>query len=96
MNSKLYNPSYLNLRNIILIIGTFIFLGLSIFILFTQRTGYLYINDYTNTYIVIASLFIAILILSIAYLIVPIVLESEEKRLVHLIVNLLFILLQLR
>ena len=80
MNSKLYNPSYLNLRNIILIIGTFIFLGLSIFILFTQRTGYLYINDYTNTYIVIASLFIAILILSIAYLIVPIVLRVRRKK----------------
>ena len=80
MNNNLYNLSFLNIRNILLIGGSLIFIVLSIFVLFRQRVEPLYINEYTNIYIFSASIFIIILIFSIGYLIFPIINRVRRKK----------------
>ena len=51
MNNNIYNINFLNLRNLLLILGTLTFLALSIFALLRQRVDLIYINDYTGIYI---------------------------------------------
>ncbi len=80
MNNNLYNLSFLNIRNILLIGGSLIFIVLSIFVLFRQRVEPLYINEYTSIYIFSASIFIIILIFSIGYLIFPIINRVRRKK----------------
>ena len=80
MNNNLYNFSFLNIRNILLIVGSLIFILLSIFVLFRQRVEPLYINEYTNIYIFSASIFIIILIFSIGYLLFPIINRVRRKK----------------
>ena len=46
MNNKLYNLSFFNVRNLLLVVGTLAFLALAVFLLLMQRNDYLNINDY--------------------------------------------------
>ncbi len=80
MNNKRYNNTLLDLRIIFLIIGSIVFLSLSFFVLFMQRNDSIEISNYSNIYILFASLFIIILILSLAYLILPIILRVRRKK----------------
>ena len=80
MNNKLYNLSFFNVRNLLLVVGTLAFLALAVFLLLMQRNDYLNINDYSNAYIVLASIFVSILVISIGYLIVPIVIRVRRKK----------------
>ena len=80
MKNKLYNFSFLNLRNIILAITSFIFIFLSIFVLIMQRAGSVYMSEYTNLYIVFAFTFISILVFSITYLIYPIIIRVRRRK----------------
>ena len=80
MNNKLYNLSFFNVRNLLLVIGTLAFLALAVFLLLMQRNDYLNINDYSNAYIVLASIFVSILVISIGYLIVPIIIRVRRKK----------------
>ena len=50
MNNKHINFSFLNLRIIFLIIGSFVFLGLSFLVLFNQRTNTSGNLEYSNIY----------------------------------------------
>ncbi len=80
MNNKHINFSFLNLRIIFLIIGSFVFLGLSFLVLFNQRTNTSGNLEYSNIYILFASIFIIILICSLAYLLFPIILRVRRKK----------------
>ena len=80
MNNKHINFSFLNLRIIFLIIGSFVFLGLSFLVLFNQRTNTTGNLEYSNIYILFASIFIIILICSLAYLLFPIILRVRRKK----------------
>ena len=80
MNNNFYNINFLNFRNILLILGTLTFLGLSIFALLRQRIETIYFNDYSNIYIAFASILIIILICSIGYLIIPILMRVKRKK----------------
>ena len=80
MNNKYKNINFLNFRNIILILGAVIFLGLSFFVLFMQRINTMPISGYSSVYIMFSSVLIIILIVSIVYLIFPIVLRVKRKK----------------
>ncbi len=80
MNNNIYNINFLNLRNLLLILGTLTFLALSIFALLRQRVDLIYINDYTDIYIFCASVFIIVLIFSIGYLVFPILIRVRRKK----------------
>ena len=80
MSNNLYNVNFLNLRNLLLIFGTLTFLGLSIFALLRQRIESFYVYDYTSAYIIGASVLIVILVLSIAYLVLPIIIRVKRKN----------------
>ena len=80
MSNNLYNVNFLNLRNLLLIFGTLTFLGLSIFALLRQRIESFYVYDYTSAYIIGASVLIIILVLSIAYLVLPIIIRVKRKK----------------
>ncbi len=80
MNNNFYNVNFLNLRNLLLILGALTLLGLSTFALLRQRIETIYTYDYINIYILIASILIIVLIFSIAYLIIPIVMRVRRKK----------------
>ena len=80
MNNKYNYISVLNLRIILLIIGSILFLGLSFVLLFNQRTNIIESLDYSNVYILFASLLILILFFSLFYLLFPIFLRVRRKK----------------
>ena len=80
MNNKYINISVLNLRIILLILGSLIFIGLSFVLLFYQRTNTASTLDYSNIYILFAALLTLILIFSLIYLLFPIYLRVRRKK----------------
>jgi two-component system nitrogen regulation sensor histidine kinase NtrY len=80
MNNKYINISVLNLRIVLLILGSLIFIGLSFVLLFYQRTNTASTLDYSNIYILFAALLTLILIFSIIYLLFPIYLRVRRKK----------------
>ena len=80
MNKQINRLNFFNLRNVILIIFSFIFIILSSFTIFNQRSNNLETLPYLNLYIVISSLFIVALIISISFIIFPILLRISRKK----------------
>ena len=80
MNKQINRLNFFNLRNVILIIFSFIFIILSSFAIFNQRSNNLETLPYLNLYIVISSFFIAALIISISFIIFPILLRISRKK----------------
>tara|TARA_A100001015_G_scaffold23164_1_gene26216 strand:+ start:930 stop:2711 length:1782 start_codon:yes stop_codon:yes gene_type:complete len=80
MNKQINRLNFFNLRNVILIIFSFIFIILSSFAIFNQRSNNLETLPYLNLYIVISSLFIVALIISISFIIFPILLRISRKK----------------
>ena len=80
MNNKYINISVLNLRIILLILGSLIFLGLSFILLFYQRNNTVNTLDYSNVYILFAVILTLILIFSLIYLLFPIYLRVRRKK----------------
>ena len=80
MNNKYINISVLNLRIILLILGSLIFIGLSFVLLFYQRTNTVSTLEYSNIYILFAALLTLILIFSLIYLLFPIYLRVRRKK----------------
>ena len=80
MNNKYINISVLNLRIILLILGSLIFIGLSFVLLFYQRTNTASTLEYSNIYILFAALLTLILIFSLIYLLFPIYLRVRRKK----------------
>ena len=80
MNKQINRFNFFNLRNVVLIIFSFIFIILSSFTLFTQRSNSTETFAYLNLYIVISSLFIIALIVSISFIIFPILLRIRRKK----------------
>ena len=81
MNNKYINISVLNLRIVLLILGSLIFIGLSFVLLFYQRTNTASTLEYSNIYILFAALLTLILIFSLIYLLFPIYLRVRRKKL---------------
>ncbi len=80
MNKQINRFNFFNLRNLILIIFSFIFITLSSFTLFNQRFNSSESFPYLNSYIAISSLFIIALIISISFIIFPILLRIKRKK----------------
>ncbi len=80
MNNKYINISVLNLRIVLLILGSLIFIGLSFVLLFYQRTNSASTLDYSNIYILFAAILTLILIFSLIYLLFPIYLRVRRKK----------------
>ena len=80
MNNKYINISVLNLRIVLLILGSLIFIGLSFVLLFYQRTNTASTLEYSNIYILFAALLTLILIFSLIYLLFPIYLRVRRKK----------------
>ncbi len=80
MNNKYNYISILNLRIISLIVGSVIFLGLSFVLLFNQRTNVIDTLNYSNIYVLFASILIIVLIFSLVYLLFPIFLRVRRKK----------------
>ena len=80
MNKQINRLNFFNLRNVILIIFSFIFIILSSFTIFNQRSNNLETLPYLNLYIVFSSLFIVALIISISFIIFPILLRISRKK----------------
>ncbi len=80
MNNKPNNIKFISLTNILLIVGSFLFLLVSFLILFFQRNGSLKLIDYSGIYILIATVFIIILFISLASLVLPIILRVRRKK----------------
>ncbi len=80
MNNKYINISVLNLRIVLLILGSLIFIGLSFVLLFYQRTNTASTLEYSNIYILFAAFLTLILIFSLIYLLFPIYLRVRRKK----------------
>ena len=80
MNKQINSFNFFNFRNLLLIILSFIFIILSSITLITQRSNNLETLPYLNTYIVISSLFIIALVVSISFIIFPIILRVRRKK----------------
>ena len=80
MNNKYINISVLNLRIVLLILGSLIFIGLSFVLLFYQRTNTASTLEYSNIYILFAALLTLILIFTLIYLLFPIYLRVRRKK----------------
>ncbi len=80
MNNKYINISVLNLRIVLLILGSLIFIGLSFVLLFYQRTNTTSTLEYSNIYILFAVFLTLILIFSLIYLLFPIYLRVRRKK----------------
>ena len=72
--------NFFNFRNSILIILSFIFIILSSVTLINQRSNNLETLPYLNTYIVISSLLIIALVVSISFIIFPIIQRVRRKK----------------
>ena len=80
MNKQINNFNFFNFRNLLLIILSFIFIILSSITLITQRSNNMETLPYLNVYIVISSLFILALVVSISFIIFPIILRVRRKK----------------
>ncbi len=80
MNKQINSYNFFNFRNLLLIILSFIFIILSSATLITQRSNNIETLPYLNTYIVISSLFILALVVSISFIIFPIILRVRRKK----------------
>jgi len=80
MNKQINSLNFFNFRNLLLIILSFIFIILSSITLITQRSNNMETLPYLNTYIVISSLFILALVVSISFIIFPIIIRVRRKK----------------
>ena len=80
MNNKYINISVLNLRIVLLILGSLIFIGISFVLLFYQRTNTASTLEYSNIYILFSAFLTLILIFSLIYLLFPIYLRVRRKK----------------
>ncbi len=80
MNNKYINISVLNLRIVLLVLGSLIFLGLSFILLFNQRTNTANTLEYSNAYILTAVFLTIFLIISLIYILFPIYLRVRRKK----------------
>ncbi len=80
MNKQINRFNFFNFRNLLLIILSFIFIILSSITLINQRSNNIETLPYLNTYIVISSLFILALVVSISFIIFPIILRVRRKK----------------
>jgi len=80
MNKQINSLNFFNFRNLLLIILSFIFIILSSITLITQRSNNMETLPYVNTYIVISSLFILALVVSISFIIFPIIIRVRRKK----------------
>ena len=80
MNKQINSFNFFNFRNLLLIILSFIFIILSSITLITQRANNMETLPYLNIYIVISSLFILALVVSISFIIFPIILRVRRKK----------------
>ena len=80
MNKQINNFNFFNFRNLLLIILSFIFIILSSITLITLRSNNMETLPYLNVYIVISSLFILALVVSISFIIFPIILRVRRKK----------------
>ena len=80
MNKQINNFNFFNFRNLLLIILSFIFIILSSITLITQRSNNMETLPYLNVYIVISSLFILALVVSISFIVFPIILRVRRKK----------------
>ena len=80
MNKQINSFNFFNFRNLLLIILSFIFIILASITLITQRSNNMETLPYLNTYIVISSLFILALVVSISFIIFPIILRVRRKK----------------
>ncbi len=80
MNKQINNFNFFNFRNLLLIILSFIFIILSSITLITQRSNNMETLPYLNVHIVISSLFILALVVSISFIIFPIILRVRRKK----------------
>ncbi len=80
MNKQINSFNFFNFRNSILIILSFIFIILSSVTLINQRSNNLETLPYLNTYIVISSLLIIALVVSISFIIFPIIQRVRRKK----------------
>ena len=80
MNKQINRFNFLNTRNTLLIIFSFTFIILSSFAIYIQRLNSLETLPYINLYIIISSLFILALIISISFIILPVILRVRRKK----------------
>ncbi len=80
MNKQINSFNFFNLRNLLLILLSFIFIILSSITLITQRSNNMETLPYLNIYIVISSLFILALVVSISFIVFPIILRVRRKK----------------
>ena len=80
MNKQINSFNFFNFRNLLLIILSFIFIILSSITLITQRSNNMETLPYLNVYIVISSLFILALVVSISFIIFPIIMRVRRKK----------------
>ncbi len=80
MNKQINSLNFFNFRNLLLIVLSFIFIILSSITLITQRSNNMETLPYLNTYIVISSLFILALVVSISFIVFPIILRVRRKK----------------
>ncbi len=80
MNKQINSFNFFNFRNLLLIILSFIFIILSSITLIIQRSNNMETLPYLNAYIVISSLFILALVVSISFIIFPIIIRVRRKK----------------
>tara|TARA_A100001015_G_scaffold221996_1_gene249965 strand:- start:685 stop:2409 length:1725 start_codon:yes stop_codon:yes gene_type:complete len=80
MNKQINSFNIFNLRNSLLFVFSFAFVILSSFTLYVQRSENLEILPYLNVYIIISSFFIFALIISISFILLPIILRVRRKK----------------
>ena len=80
MNKQINSFNFFNLRNLLLILLSFIFIILSSITLITQRSNNMETLPYLNIYIVISSFFILALVVSISFIVFPIILRVRRKK----------------
>ena len=80
MNKQINSFNLFNFRNLLLIILSFIFIILSSITLIIQRSNNMETLPYLNAYIVISSFFILALVVSISFIIFPIIIRVRRKK----------------
>ncbi len=80
MNKQINSFNFFNFRNLLLIVLSFIFIILSSVTLINQRSNNMETLPYLNTYIVFSSLFILALVVSISFIVLPIILRVKRKK----------------
>ncbi len=80
MNKQINNFNFFNFRNLLLIILSFIFIILSSVTLIIQRSNNMEALPYLNTYLVVSFLFILALVVSISFIVFPIIFRVRRKK----------------